>query len=86
EIFIIITDNEHAEPLTKQLQERFAEESQAHYNFMDREQGGIRLHDGSLAPFMSLSMGTVSSGQPFSDIREITELAAERRRAQVTEA
>ena len=90
EIFIIITDTDKGQDVMTKLRERFAEEGRTHYNFMDIEQGGIRLHDGSLAPFMTLSMGTVSSGQPFSDIREITELAAERRRAdstsQVTEA
>ena len=44
------------------------------------EQGGIRQANGTTAPFMTLSIGVVTGDQPFSDIREITELAAELRR------
>ena len=48
---------------------------------MDREQGGIMLPDGHLVPLMKLSIGIVSDKtQRFSDIREITETAAEMRR------
>ena len=61
--------------------QKFSEDILAHYNFMDREQGGISMPDGSLAPLMRLSIGTVSGKtQRFSDIREITEMAAEYRR------
>jgi diguanylate cyclase (GGDEF)-like protein len=88
EIFIIITAAADVTPLVEEIRHRFAEESRTHYNFMDLEQGGIRQADGSLAPFMTLSIGVVSGDQPFSDIREITETAAELRRqdqAQVRE-
>lgn len=78
--FVIITMEKNVAPMVEQLRKRFNEEVLTHYNFIDREQGGIRLVDGSFAPLMSLSIGVVSSKTPFSDIREITEAAAELRR------
>ncbi len=79
--FVIITLAKDAHALAEKLRQRFSSEIPTHYNFIDAEQGGIRLADGTLAPLMSLSMGVVSSRtQTFSDIREITETAAELRR------
>ncbi len=79
--FVIITFSKDVPKITDKLQKRFNEEILTHYNFMDREQGGISQSDGSIAPFMHLSIGIVSSNtQQFSDIREITETAAELRR------
>lgn len=78
--FVIITMEKNVAPMVEQLRKRFNEEVLTHYNFIDREQGGIRLVDGTFAPLMSLSIGVVSSKTPFSDIREITEAAAELRR------
>jgi DNA-binding response OmpR family regulator len=83
--FIIIT-SEEAEPLVRQrLKARFEDEVLTHYNFIDREQGYITgTGSGGQAvkvPLMTLSWGVVSpSRHSFSDIREITELAAEARR------
>lgn len=78
--FILITMSKDVSTLAESLRTRFNEEVQSHYNFMDREQGGVSLSDGSIAPLMSLSIGMVSDEQRFSDIREITETAAELRR------
>ena len=83
--FIIITTEEKAPGIRSRLKERFAREVQAHYNFMDRQQGFMQAPtaNGGTAkvPFMTMSMGLVSpSVHSFSDIREITELAAEARR------
>jgi len=79
--FILTTMAEDPEKLRDQLRKRFDEEILAHYNFMDREQGHITMPDGSAAPVMRLSIGMVSPrNQTFSDIREITETAAEFRR------
>ena len=83
--FIIITTNEAAPNIRKRLKERFAEEIQTHYNFIDRQQGFIQAPrtDGVLekVPFMTFAAGLVSpSSHSFADIREITELAAEARR------
>ena len=83
--FIIITTNEAAPNIRKKLKERFAEEIQTHYNFIDRQQGFIQAPrtDGVLekVPFMTFAAGLVSpSSHSFADIREITELAAEARR------
>jgi GGDEF domain-containing protein len=83
--FIIITTEEKASAIRARLKERFDQEVQTHYNFMDRQQGFVQAPtaDGSTVkvPFMTMSVGVVSpSVQSFADIREITELAAEARR------
>ena len=79
---VLITVADDVNAISARLHERFDEEILAHYNFIDREQGGISMPDGSLGPLMNLSLGIVSGRtQRFSDIREITELAAELRRA-----
>ncbi|RPI88294.1 MAG: response regulator [Chloroflexi bacterium] len=83
--FIVITEESGAQAVCNLMKSRFAEEVLTQYNFMDREQGYILTSgpDGETvkAPLMSLSVGVVSPSQhQFSDIREITELAAEARR------
>ncbi|MFZ5855874.1 MAG: response regulator [Chloroflexota bacterium] len=83
--FIIITKYDVANAIRDRVKARFAEEVQTHYNFMDRQQGFIQVPkaEGGVTqvPFMTLAVGMVSPAQQsFSDIREITELAAEARR------
>jgi diguanylate cyclase (GGDEF)-like protein len=83
--FIIITVEGQADTIKARLKERFDNEVQSHYNFMDRQQGFVQAPaaDGTTVkvPFMTMSVGVVSpSKQSFADIREITELAAEARR------
>jgi diguanylate cyclase (GGDEF)-like protein len=79
--FILITKTKDVSNLVDKLRSRFNEEVKSHYNFMDREQDGIMQPDDTLAPLMTLSIGIVSDKtQRFSDIREITETAAELRR------
>jgi PleD family two-component response regulator len=78
--FILISKVEDVSVLLDRVRERFNESILSHYNFMDREQGGITMPDGSKAPLMRLSIGMVSGRtQRFADIREITETAAEMR-------
>jgi PleD family two-component response regulator len=83
--FIIITTEAKAEAIKNRLKDRFDTEVQTHYNFIDRQQGFVQAPttDGTTVKvsFMTMSVGIVSpSMQSFSDIREITELAAEARR------
>jgi GGDEF domain-containing protein len=83
--FIIITTEEKAEAIKNRLKERFDNEVQTHYNFMDRQQGFVQAPttEGTTVkvPFMTMSVGIVSpSAHSFADIREITELAADARR------
>ncbi len=83
--FIIITHSPEPEKLRDKLVERFDEEVKQHYSFIDRERGYILVPDSTYgerqAPLMTLSAGSVSTRtRSFSDIREITELAAEDRR------
>ena len=83
--FILITTEAKADAIKTRLKERFDQEVQTHYNFMDRQQGFVNAPaaDGTTVkvPFMTMSVGVVSpSAHSFADIREITELAAEARR------
>lgn len=83
--FIIISSEEGGGEIRQRLKERFDQEVQAHYNFMDRQQGYILTGGPSgqmvQAPLMTLSIGLVTpSDYDFADIREITEQAAEARR------
>jgi DNA-binding response OmpR family regulator len=83
--FVVITSEDTAQSITQKVKTRFNEESASHYNFMDREQGFIMAPgaNGGMqkVPLMTLAIGMVSpSSHEFSDIREITELAADERR------
>ncbi|MBK9926108.1 MAG: response regulator [Anaerolineales bacterium] len=83
--FIIVTTAENSVAIRNRIRERFDQEVQTHYNFMDRQQGFVLAPaaDGTTTkvPFMNISMGMVSPNEhSFADIREITELAAEARR------
>lgn len=83
--FIITTTEEKAEGIKSRLKERFNQEVQTHYNFIDRQQGFVQspMADGTpvKVPFMTMAIGIVSPSQhSFADIREITELSAEARR------
>jgi PleD family two-component response regulator len=83
--FVIITTAAAAPKVRERLKARFAKEVPTHYSFMDRERGHILAKDNDgvevKVPLMRLAVGPVSSEtRQFSDIREITELAAEARR------
>ncbi|GAB4478652.1 MAG: response regulator [Anaerolineales bacterium] len=83
--FLLITQQDRAEAIRQTIKERFAQEVLAHYNFLDREQGYLLVTDDSgqtvKMPLMTLAVGLISpKEQTFTDIREITELAAEARR------
>jgi len=83
--FIVITNNGSAPLIKQRIKDRFAAEVLTHYNFMDRQQGYMKVlkpsSQAEKVPFMTLSVGIISpSQQSFADIREITELAAEARR------
>ncbi|MBN1661445.1 MAG: response regulator [Anaerolineae bacterium] len=81
--FIVISTPEAAPRIRNNLVQRFNEEVETFYNFKDREQRYI-IVDGAKVPLMTLAVGMIHHDTvPFSDIREITEVAAEaRRRAQ----
>lgn len=86
--FIIITTDEAAAQIQQQLRARFQEQVLSHYNFMDRQMGYILAPDEAgktqQTPMMVMTIGCVSPAtHMFSDIREITELAAEERRHDV---
>lgn len=83
--FVLISQPDRAKTISGVFKTRFNEDVQAHYSYVDREQGGIKQEAGTeaehLVPLMSASIGTVTSERKFSDIREITEAAAEARRS-----
>jgi len=86
--FIIISTPQAAPQIKALLTQRFDTEVATFYSFRDRERGYIEVEDteGKVqeAPLMNLAVGLISHDTaPFSDIRQITEVAAEaRRRAQ----
>jgi DNA-binding response OmpR family regulator len=86
--FILICNEENANMIRQEIKVRFTVEVLSHYSFMDREQGHVVTYNEAgqpvKNPLMTLSIGVVSpSKQQFSDIREITELAAEARRLDI---
>ncbi len=82
--FIVITSEDDGPEVEDQIRNRFADQVQTHYSFMDREQGYLSSGGqggDEKVPLMSISIGSVGpSEHEFADIREITELAAEARR------
>ncbi|MEK7326026.1 MAG: response regulator [Chloroflexota bacterium] len=84
ENFVIIATDANATAIRNRLKTRFAEEIKTHYSFIDRERGYIMARGDNNTDrqisLMTLAVGIVSSTHEFSDIREITELAAEARR------
>jgi PleD family two-component response regulator len=82
--FVIVTHTADPRRLQERLLQRFGEEVKQHYSFIDRERGYILVPDGGSehqVGLMSLTVGSVSTAtHQFSDIREITEMAAEDRR------
>ncbi len=78
--FVAVTYTDKTPALIKGLIDRFAQEVQQHYSFIDRERG-FMMKDDDKVPLMALTVGSVSNAtRQFADIREITELAAESRR------
>lgn len=81
--FVVISHSTNSEALIDALTERFANNIKQHYSFIDRERGYMLVpgDEQTQVELMTLSVGAVSTRtHQFSDIREITELAAEDRR------
>ena len=83
--FLIITTPEVSAEMKARLEQRFEAEVVTFYNFRDRERGHVEIVDSEgntqTAPLMTLAIGKIQYDTvPFSDIREITEVAAEARR------
>jgi GGDEF domain-containing protein len=78
--FIIISRTDRAKPIADALIKRFNAEVGTHYDFKARQQGYI-VYQGQQAPLMTMAIGIISPDtQEFTDIREITEAAADARR------
>lgn len=83
--FIIVSDASGIDALRDSIIDRFDKDVGTHYDFMTRMQGYLVVEDDTGAevrvPLMKLSVGTLKAEDgPFTDIREITESAAEARR------
>lgn len=79
--FVIITYAPDSEKFKENMMEKFNQDVQQHYSFIDRERGYME-REGKEVPLMTLVVGAVSnSTHQFADIREITERAAEDRRS-----
>ncbi len=86
--FIIITQGDRVNAIADALAKRFSAEVGTHYDFKARQQGYIlyKGRDGKeqRAPLMSMAIGVIQPDeQGFTDIREITEAAADARRRAV---
>lgn len=84
--FILITSPEAADAIREKLIQRFNKEVESFYSFRDRERGHVLVQDEEgkerQVPLATLSVGIITDQTtPFADIREITEVAAEARRA-----
>jgi diguanylate cyclase (GGDEF)-like protein len=78
--FIIISRADRAKVIADALVKRFNAEVGTHYDFQARQKGYI-VYQGQQAPLMTMATGIISpEAQEFTDIREITEAAAEARR------
>jgi PleD family two-component response regulator len=87
--FIIVSDANTVTALREEIIKQFDEDVGTHYDFMTRMQGYLVVKDEedhtTQTPLMSLEIGTLRSADgPFTDIREITEAAAEARRRRTT--
>ncbi len=85
--FVIITTEKCSTAIRENVIERFSEEILTHYNYLDRQKGYIQYSGAGevteQSPVISISIGIVSPAEyEFTDIREITELAADARRRQ----
>ncbi|MGH2593427.1 MAG: response regulator [Anaerolineae bacterium] len=83
--FMIITKTDRGKPLADALKTKFANGILSHYSFIDRDRGYIIIKDTDgrdhQAPLMKTCVGLIASDtQQFTDIREITEAAADARR------
>jgi len=83
--FIVITRQALVGDLKERVVERFDANVGTHYDFKSRMQGYVVTQDDEgnevQVPLMSLMIGTLTAEDgPFTDIREITEAAAEARR------
>ena len=83
--FLVITRKDLINVLQTEIVKRFDANVGTHYDFMTRMQGYLVLKDDDgedvQSPLMTLQIGgLVADEGPFTDIREITEAAAEARR------
>jgi GGDEF domain-containing protein len=83
--FVIISSGANGPGIQEQVAARFDREVLTFYSFRDRERGWLEVRDpdGSVhkRSLMRLAVGLVTAHDgPFSDIRELTEAAAEARR------
>jgi len=87
--FVVITRIERSSEIQTHIKKKFSETISTHYNFVDRQQGFISTNndkgDSIRHPIMTISTGIVSpKTNQFADIREITEMAAEARRMDIS--
>jgi PleD family two-component response regulator len=83
--FIVVSDGNSVTALREEIVKQFNHDVGTHYDFITRRQGYLVVKDdennAKQTPLMSLAVGTLRSADgPFTDIREITEAAAETRR------
>lgn len=78
--FVLVAPPERIENIAAELTARFDKDIELHYDYRDRQQGGLEVADDAghvrRYPLMSLAIAILSSNDgPFRDIRELTEAA-----------
>lgn len=87
--FLVITHGGKEGQLEREIRTRFADGIASFYSYQDRERGALLVEDAAgetrKTPLMTLATGVITDRtMPFSDIREITEVASEIRRKSST--
>lgn len=82
--FLLLTQIERVRILTEAVLVRFDRDTPLLYSYQDRRAGFMTIQDPGgkqrAVPLMSLSIGVITPAQgPFTDIRELSEVAAEAR-------
>src|SRR5262249_44888768 len=82
--FVLVTHPDRARALCEAASMRFGRDIPLLYSYQDRKSGYMTVQDANgksrQVPLMSISIGVISQAQgPFTDIRELGEVAAEAR-------
>jgi PleD family two-component response regulator len=79
--FVVVTEEARAGPLEAQLKSRFKQSASGKFSYVDQQRGYLMIRNAAgaeiHAPLVSLTVTVLHSSQHnFSDVRQVTELAA----------
>jgi PleD family two-component response regulator len=79
--FVVVTEEARAGPLEAQLKSRFKQSAPSKFSYLDQQRGYLMIRNAAgaeiHAPLVSLTVTAIHASQHnFSDVRQVTELAA----------